>query len=303
MSEFRPGAKEEHRCGYVAIVGRPNVGKSTLLNHLLGRKLSITSRKPQTTRHTLLGLHTIDHVQAIFVDTPGIHIPNEREINRYMVRSATSILFDVDLVIMMIEEQRWTEEDDIVLRHVRETPVDVICVINKIDQMSDKAVLLPYMKEISDKADFKEIVPLSALKNDGVENLRNMILDRLPAGPHLFPSDQITDKSERFLVGEIIREKIMRRMGDEIPHRQTVVIESFELKSSIVHISAVIYVEREGQKAIVIGKKGAQLKIVGQDARKDIELLLDQKVMLRLWVKVKTGWTNSIHTLKHLGYD
>ena len=291
------------RCGYVAIVGRPNVGKSTLLNHLLGRKLSITSRKPQTTRHTLLGLHTEGSVQVIFVDTPGIHVPSERAINRYMVRSATSVLFDVDLVIMMIEGQRWTEEDDIVLQHVRETDVEVFCVINKIDQIRDKETLLPYMEEISNKATFREIVPVSALRDDGVAELLAMIIEKLPPGPHLFPADQLTDKSERFLVGEIVREKLMRRLGDELPHRQTVVIESFKAQSGVVHISAVIYVEREGQKAIVIGRKGALLKSVGQDARKDIERLIDQKVMLRLWVKVKTHWTNSDQALRHLGYD
>ena len=295
--------KLETCCGYVAIVGRPNVGKSTLLNHLLGRKLSITSRKPQTTRHTLLGLHTEGHTQAIFVDTPGIHVPSERAINRYMVRSATSILHDVDLVIMLIEGQRWTEEDDIVLQHVRGTDVDVFCVINKIDQIKEKETLLPYMQEISNKTSFKEIVPVSALKDDGVAELLAMIIDRLPTGPHLFPADQITDKSERFLIGEIVREKLMRRLGDELPHRQTVVIEDFKTQSGIVHISAVIYVEREGQKAIVIGRKGALLKSVGQDARKDIERLLEQKVMLRLWVKVKTHWTNNDQSLKHLGYD
>ena len=291
------------RCGYVAIVGRPNVGKSTLLNHILGRKLSITSRKPQTTRHTLLGLHTEGNVQAIFVDTPGIHEPSDRAINRYMVRTATSVLYDVDLIILVIEGQRWTEEDAVVLQHVRESEVEVYCVINKIDLISEKEVLLPYMQDVSEKTGFKEIIPVSALKDDGVGALRKMILDKLPPGPHLFPADQLTDKSERFLVGEIIREKLMRRLGDEIPHRQTVVIEDFKVQSGIVHISAVIYVEREGQKAIVIGRKGALLKSVGQDARIDIERLIEQKVMLRLWVKVKTGWTNSDQTLKHLGYD
>ncbi len=295
--------EQNTRCGYVAIVGRPNVGKSTLLNHLLGRKLSITSRKPQTTRHTLLGLHTEGNAQAIFVDTPGIHEPSDRAINRYMVRTATSVLFDVDLVIMVIEGQRWTEEDEVVLRHVRSSNMDVYCVINKIDLMRDKELLLPYMQEVSAKTGFQEIMPISALKDDGVCELRNMILDKLPRGPHLFPADQLTDKSERFLIGEIIREKLMRRLGDELPHRQTVVIENYKLQSGVVHISAVIYVEREGQKAIVIGRKGALLKSVGQDARIDIERLIEQKVMLRLWVKVKTGWTNSDQTLKHLGYD
>jgi len=291
------------RCGYVAIVGRPNVGKSTLLNHLLGRKLSITSRKPQTTRHTLLGLHTEGDAQVIFVDTPGIHVPSDRAINRYMVRTATSVLYDVDLVIMMIEGQRWTEEDDIVLQHVRNTDVDVYCVINKIDQIKDKESLLPYMQEVADKTSFKEIIPISALRDDGVAELLAMIVRTLPSGPHLFPADQLTDKSERFLIGEIVREKLMRRLGDELPHRQTVVVESFKTEPGIVHISAIIYVEREGQKAIVIGKKGALLKSVGQDARKDIERLIDQRVMLRLWVKVKSHWTNSEQTLKHLGYD
>lgn len=290
-------------CGYVAIVGRPNVGKSTLLNHLLGRKLAITSRKPQTTRHNLLGVLTEGTHQVVFVDTPGIHEARDRAMNRYLVRTATSVLSDVDCVVMVVERLKWTPEDELVLSFIRATSVPRLCVINKIDQLEDKSALLPHIELLIAKGGFDEVLPTSALRGNGLERLKTAVFARIPPGPHFFPPDQITDRSERFIVAEIIREKLMRRVGDEIPHRITVVIERFKTSDRLVEIDAEIFVERDSQKAIVIGRKGARLKSVGQDARREIEKLLETKVMLRLWVKAKPGWTNSERTLKQLGYE
>jgi GTPase len=292
------------RCGYVAIVGRPNVGKSTLLNHLLGRKLSITSRKPQTTRHNLLGVQTEGATQIVFVDTPGIHQPPARAMNRMMVRAATSVLKDVDLVLALFEARGLQPDDELVLEQLRQaSPVRCMAVVNKIDQLKDQRLLLPLLEALAARGPFEEIVPVSALKDDGLELLKKLIVERLPPGPHLFPADQVTDRSERFLVGEIIREKLMRRLGDELPHRVTVVIEDFTEGKPAFDISAVIYVEREGHKPIIIGKDGQRLKAIGTDARRDIERLLEHKVMLRLWVKIREGWTDSEAALRQFGYD
>jgi GTP-binding protein Era len=287
----------------VAIVGRPNVGKSTLLNHLLRQKIAITSRKPQTTRHVMLGVDTEGDCQAIYVDTPGIHDPADREMNRYMVRSATSVFPDVDLVVMVVETGQWTDADELVLGHVRRSGARAIAVINKIDQMRQKEQLLPVIDRLARLELFDAIIPVSAIRGTGLEDLRREVFERLPAQPHLFPPDQVTDQTERFIVSEIIREKLMRRFGDEIPHRTAVVIEHYEETAERVDIAADIYVERSGQKRIIIGKGGEKLKSVGQEARKDIEAMLDRPVMLKLWVKVKPGWTNSAAAMKRMGYD
>jgi GTP-binding protein Era len=292
----------------VALVGRPNVGKSTLLNHLLEQKLAITSRKPQTTRHVMLGVDTLGRDQAIYVDTPGIHDHADREMNRYMVRSATSVLKDVDLVVMIVERDQWTAEDELVARHVQRAGVRCLAAINKVDQLKQKEKLLPVIDRLDRLNLFDAIIPISALKGTGLEALRGEVLDRLPVNPHLFPPDQITDQSEKFIVAEIIREKLMRRMGDEIPHRTTVVVERFvegqgKGGDEVVDIAADIYVERAGQKRIIIGKGGEKLKAIGQEARRDIETLLERSVMLRLWVKVRPGWTNNPAALKRMGYD
>jgi GTP-binding protein Era len=295
--------RDSDRCGYVALVGRPNVGKSTLLNHLLGRKLSITSRKPQTTRHNLLGVDTNGPVQAIYVDTPGIHDSGGRALNRHMVRTATSILTDVDVIVMVVERLRFGDGDRLVLERIRSAPGKRLCVINKIDQLDDVTALLPHIATLNDLGVFEEIIPISALRGTGLDRLKEAVRVRLPSGPHLFPPDQVTDRSERFIAGEIVREKLMRRLGDELPHRITVVIERYVAKGRLVEIDATIFVEREGQKAIIIGRHGGMLKSVGQEARKDIEALVGCKVMLRLWVKVKAGWTNDVAGLKRLGFD
>ncbi len=291
------------QCGYIALVGRPNVGKSTLLNHLLRQKLAITSRKPQTTRHVMLGVDTQGDRQAIYVDTPGIHHHADREMNRIMVRSATSVLKDVDLIVMVLEREHWTEEDELVLEHIRRSGTRALVVINKVDQLKRKELLLPVIERLHGLDVFEAIIPVSALKQTGLDMLREEVFARLPFQPHLFPDDQVTDQTERFIVSEIIREKLMRRMGDEIPHRTAVVIEQFTEENGRVDIAADIYVERSGQKRIIIGKGGEKLKAIGQEARRDIEALLEMPVMLRLWVKVRPGWTNSPAALKRMGYD
>ncbi len=289
-------------CGYVALVGRPNVGKSTLLNHLLGQKIAITSRKPQTTRHLLLGVDTRGPYQAIYVDTPGIHDHADRAMNRYMVRSATSVLADVDVIAMLLDRDQFTEADELVLQHVKASSARRFAIINKIDLLKKKNALLPAIAHLQGLECFEQVFPLSALRNTGLDVLRREVSSALPAHAHMFPADQITDHSERFLVSEIIREKLIRRYGDEIPHRTAVVIEAFTDTEKITDIAADIYVERAGQKRIIIGKGGEKLKAVGQQARRDIEALLGRKVMLRLWVKVKPGWTNDRGALKRMGY-
>ncbi len=291
------------RCGYVALIGRPNVGKSTLLNHLLRQKLAITSRKPQTTRHVLLGVDTEGDHQAIYVDTPGIHDDARREINRQMVRAATAVLADVDLVLMVVDRDVWTEGDERVLKLLQHHPVPAFAVLNKADLVRRKQALLPAMAALHERGRFDEIFPVSALKGSGLEALRRAVFARLPEQAHLFPADQVTDQSERFLVSEIIREKLMRRLGDEVPHHLTVVIEGYDESPNLVDVAAEIFVERTGQKRIVIGKGGEKLKLIGREAREDIEKLLEKRVMLRLWVKVRPGWSTTAAGLKRVGYD
>ena len=294
---------EVTRCGYVALVGRPNVGKSTLLNHVLGQKISITSRKPQTTRRNLIGVDTQHQNQAIYVDTPGIHQQTERELNRYMVSNATSALSDVDLLVVLIEGGKTTSADEHVLNLVAVHEVPKFAVLSKVDLIKDKTALLPQIQALGERSLFDEIVPLSALKEDGVERFREHVFDRLPLGPHFFADDEVTDQPERFLVAEIVREKLMRQLGDEIPHSATVVVEHFKHGDKVIDIHADIVLERDGQKRIVIGKQGSRLKLIGQESRKDIELMLDHQVMLHLWVKVRKGWTNSALHMRNLGYD
>lgn len=296
-------AEVEQRCGYVALVGRPNVGKSTLLNHLLRQKLSITSRKPQTTRHVLLGVDTEGGDQAIYVDTPGIHDHAQREMNRQMVRAATAVLGDVDLVLLVLERDVWTAADARVLEMLQEHGAPCFAVMNKVDLLRRKEALLPAMAALGERGAFAEIFPVSALKGSGLEELRRSVFAHLPQRPHLFPPDQITDQSERFLVSEIIREKLMRRLGDEVPHHLAVGIEAYEETPTLVDIAAAIFVERPGQKRIVIGQGGEKLKLIGAEARKDIETLLGRRVMLRLWVKVRPGWSHSAAGLRRVGYD
>lgn len=293
----------ESRCGYVALVGRPNVGKSTLMNHLLGQKLAITSRKPQTTRHTMLGVDTQDNIQAIYVDTPGIHTATDRAMNRYMVRGAVSVLSDVDLVVMVVDADKWVSDDDLVLSHIKRAETPAMVAINKMDTFAQPEQVLAVIQQLRARHDFSAYLPISALKERGLEGLRTEIAQALPVAEHLFPADQLTDKPMRFLVAEIIREKLMRRLGEELPHHLSVTVEQYRVEGSLVRIAANIIVERRGQKIIVIGSKGARLKAIGSEARQDIEALIDAKVMLNLWVKVKPGWSNDEASLRRYGYD
>ncbi len=288
----------------VAIVGRPNVGKSTLLNHLLGQKLSITSRKPQTTRHQVLGVSTVENTQLIYVDTPGIHLGQSKAINRAMNKVAASALYDVDFTLFLCDRTKWTEEDEIVLELVGRQRTPVALVINKVDLMEQKNELLPFTESLSARCQFDAVFPISALRAHGLNELADYVVTQVPAGPHLFPEDQITDRSQRFLAAELVREKIVRQLGDELPYATAVEIEAFEQdERGILHINALILVEREGQKKILGGESGGRLKSIGTPARRDMERAFDSKVMLKLWVKVKSGWSDDIRALKTLGLD
>lgn len=291
------------RCGYVALVGRPNVGKSTLLNLILGQKISITSKKAQTTRHQILGVKTLGPNQVIYVDTPGIHRDEPRVLNRVLNRTSSSVLQDADVIVLVVEALKWTDEDQHVLDLIRQQSASKILVINKIDRVSDKSRLLPFIEQVTARLSFDAIVPISAETGLQVEALEGEIAQRLPEGIHLYPDDQVTDRSVRFLAAEIIREKIMRQLGEEIPYNIAVEIEQFRQEGQLVTIHGLIWVERDGQKKIVIGRAGERLKRIGTDARKDIERMLERKVMLQLWVKVKSGWSNSERALRSLGYD
>lgn len=291
------------RCGYVAIVGRPNVGKSTLLNHVLGQKISITSRKPQTTRNNVLGIKTEGDVQIIFVDTPGVHLSHAKAINRYMNKAATTAIKDVDLVVFLVDRCAWTDEDEMVAKQLRYLKCPIILAVNKVDQMDNKEELLPHLQLLSEQLNVAEIVPISALRDHNLDRLEAEIVKRLPEGVHFFPEDQITDRSSRFMAAEIVREKITRQLGAELPYQMAVEIEEFSHDGKVLHISALVLVERKGQKRILIGDKGARIKLVGQEARYDMENMFDTKVMLKLWVKVKSGWSDDERALRSLGYD
>ncbi|MEW6991416.1 GTPase Era [Colwelliaceae bacterium 6441] len=290
-------------CGLIAIVGRPNVGKSTLLNSLLGQKISITSRKPQTTRHRILGILTEDDHQAVLVDTPGLHIDEKKAINRLMNRAASSSIAEVEQVLFLVEGTHWTADDELVLSKVKKSGSPCVLIINKIDNVQDKEALLPHLQILGEKHDFLEIVPISASKGDNVDKIRDICFNALPEGEFWFPEDHITDRSSRFMASEIIREKLMRFTGDELPYSTTVEIEQFKVdQKGILHINALILVERNSQKRMVIGNKGERLKTIGQEARRDMEEMFEQKVFLESWVKVKSGWADDERALRSLGY-
>lgn len=291
------------RCGYVAIVGRPNVGKSTLLNHLLGQKISITSRKPQTTRHRILGIKTEGPVQLLYVDTPGIHRDNEKALNRYMNKAAIDSMKGIDVVVFVVDGLKWSEGDEWVLKKLERVRAPVILCINKVDQLDDKGRLLPHLESLAQRREFAAIVPCSALRSLQLDALEQEVMKHIPEGPFQYDADQVTDRSQRFIAAEIVREKIMRQLGQEVPYDLTVEIEEFRWEEPVWHIGAVILVERPGQKAIVIGNGGSRLKRIGTEARLDLEKMLEQKVMLRLWVKQKSGWSDDERALRSLGYD
>jgi GTPase len=291
------------RCGTIAIVGRPNVGKSTLLNHIVGQKISITSRKPQTTWHRILGVRTIDDAQMIFVDTPGWQFRPQRNLNRMMNRQIDAALADVDVVVMVAEARAWHHDDTNVVALFDKVMCTKVLVLNKHDRVTDKQRLLPLIADVQARYQFDEIVPMNARKGDNVEPLIGIIRRTLPCGPHRFADDQITNHSERFLVGELIREKLIRGLGEELPYSVSVVVESFRESGSHVDIAAEIWVEREGQKAIVIGAKGERLKAIATAARKDIEQFLQRPVYLRTWVRTKGRWSDDLNALKALDLD
>lgn len=297
--------ESKQHCGFVAIVGRPNVGKSTLLNQLLGQKISITSRKAQTTRHRIVGIDTQGDDQIIYIDTPGLHIEEKRAINRLMNRAASSSIGDVELVIFVVEGTHWTDDDEMVAGKLKDCKAPVLLVINKIDNVTDKTELLPHIQEISQKIKFLDVVPISAEKGEGVDIIKDIVKKHLPVGEHHFPEDYITDRSQRFMASEIIREKLMRFLGDELPYSVTVEIEQFKVdeRTGMYRINGLILVERDGQKKMVIGNKGEKIKKIGIEARKDMQLFFDNKVHLELWVKVKAGWADDERALRSLGYS
>jgi GTP-binding protein Era len=291
------------RCGYVAVVGRPNVGKSTLINTILGTKVSIVTPKPQTTRHRILGVDTHEDYQAIYVDTPGIHRKAEKAMNRLMNRTAAHALIDADLVLFMTEANRWTDEDQDVLERLEPVTAPVIAVLNKIDKVHPKALLLEALATMSDRRDFAEVIPVCARRRDDVGQLQKLVRQYLPESGPLFPGDMITDRNERFLVAEVIREKLMMGLRQEIPYGLTVQVEQYREDEKGIEIHAVIWVERDSQKGIVVGKGGKQLKNTGRAARLELKEQLGRPVHLELWVKVKENWADSEKDLQHLGFD
>lgn len=290
-------------CGFVAIIGRPNVGKSTLLNALLGQKVSITTPKAQTTRHRITGVLTEGVRQIVFVDTPGLHEKQHRALNRYMNKTVRNVIHDVDMVVFVVDAQRWTQEDDLVLKALSKIKIPVILVINKIDKISSKEALLPLIQALSNKREFAAVIPLSASKGENLDSLKQALNSHLAESMHFYPEDQVTDRGEWFIAAELVREKLMLFLGEELPYSITVDIQQFQREEKILNISALILVERDGQKAIVIGKGGQQLKKIGESARKAMEKQFGMKVFLQLWVKVKQGWADDANMLRGLGYD
>lgn len=301
-----PSGEPLMRCGFAALAGRPNVGKSTLLNALLGRKVSIVSPKPQTTRTRIHGVLNRPGMQITFVDLPGIHVQQKRAMNRYMNRTAVSSLTDVDLNLFVVEALRWTDEDERVLEALKQAGLPIVLLINKVDRAHPKERLLPYIQELSQKADFAEVVPIAATRHTSLEKLPELIARHLPEQPRIFPEDQVTDSPDEFMAAELIREKLMLRLQEELPYGLVVQIEGMgtaEDEPGKLLIQAVIWVERTGQKAIVIGKGGELLKYVGRQARLDLKEYFGQPVHLELWVKVKEGWSDDENAMRKFGYE
>ncbi len=292
-------------CGFIAIVGRPNVGKSTLINQLLGQKISITAKKPQTTRHRIVGICTRGDYQTIYVDTPGLHQEEKRVMNRLMNRAAFSAITDVAGILFVVEGTHWTDNDALVLKKLNQVKCPVVLVINKVDQVQKKEQLLPHIAWLSAQYHFTQIIPISAKKGLHLDQVQRWVNETLPESVHLFPDDAITDRSSRFMAAEIIREKLIRFTGDELPYSTAVEIERFDFneKNKILYINGLILVEGSSQKKIVIGAKGEKLKIMGQEARLDMQRLFDRRIFLQLWVKVKSGWADDERTLRSLGYS
>jgi GTP-binding protein Era len=295
----------DFQCGFAAVIGRPNVGKSTIMNELLGQKLSITSHKPQTTRHRIHGIHTTDTYQIVYVDTPGMHLGGQKSINDYMNRTARSAFEDVDVILFVVEAGRWTEEDQAVANRLKGVDVPVVVLVNKIDKFKNKEELMPFLQQVGEQVNMITLIPVSAYKKSGLDLIVAEVLKYIPKQAAIFPEDEITDRSTRFLAAEIIREKLMRTLGEEVPYGATVEIEEFKWDQDearwIVH--ALILVERSGQKKIVIGNKGEMIKKMGTQARKDLVALMGARVHLELWVKIKENWSDDIRALASLGYN
>lgn len=291
-----------YRAGHVAVIGRPNVGKSTLVNALVGAKVSIVSPKAQTTRHRLLGIATFEHGQLLLVDTPGIHSKQARAMNRYMNRAARGAIVDVEAAVLVIEAGRWSDEDGLAYSALAQAGVPVVLVINKVDKLKDKSSLLPFIAEHTREREFAAVHPLSALKGKGLKELADSLISLMPESAPLYAEDEITDRSERFLAGELVREQLMLRLGEEVPYSTTVEIESFVEDGELLRIDAVVWVERDGQKAIVIGERGSRLKAIGTGAREGMQRLFGRKVFLKLWCKVREGWSDDESALKRFGY-
>lgn len=292
-----------HRCGSVAVIGRPNVGKSTLTNALVGAKVSIVSNRPQTTRHRLLGIATYPEGQLVLVDTPGLHRVQKRAMNRVMNRAARGAIEGVDVGVLVIEAGRWDEEDGMAFKVLSDSGIPVVLVVNKIDRIKDKGSLLPFIAQISEGRTFAAVHPISAQKHKGLDALVKDVLALLPEAPPMYGEDEITDRSQRFLAGELVREQLMRQLGEELPYATTVEIERFAEDGNLLRIGAVVWVEREGQKAIVIGKGGTRLREIGAKARIQMERLFGAKVFLETWVRVREGWSDDESALKAFGYE
>lgn len=298
-----PVAPAPHRAGTVAVIGRPNVGKSTLINALVGAKVSIVSPRPQTTRHRLLGIATFPEGQLLLVDTPGIHGAQKTAMNRYMNRAARGAVTDVDAAILMIEAGRWVDNDALAYAALKESGVPCFLVINKVDKLADKGQLLPFIAEVTRERSFDAVHLISALKGKGTEQLVRDLLARMPEAEAQYGEDEITDRSSRFLAGELVREQLMLRLGDELPYSATVEIEKFEEDGEMLRIAAVVWVERESQKPIVIGKGGERMKGISTSARIGMEKLFGRKVFLETWCRVREGWSDDEAALGRFGYQ
>lgn len=290
-------------CGYIALVGRPNVGKSTLLNRVLDHKISITSRKPQTTRHSILGVRTDGAHQYVYVDTPGIHLGSKKAMNKMMNKTAIRVLNDVDVIVFVIDGMVWRDEDDYVLSLIQSAKVPCVLVVNKVDKIVDKQTLLPWIQQLAQRHDFAAIIPIAARTGLQIPDLHAKLQAYLPESPHLFPDDQLTDRSLKFLCAELVREKIFRHCGQELPYATAVEIESYQDTPKMVRISVLIWVDKEMHKRMIIGEKGEKLKEMATQARLDMEKLLEKKVFLQCWCKVKTGWSDNERILQSLGYE
>lgn len=292
-----------YRAGFVAVIGRPNVGKSTLVNSLVGSKISIVSSRPQTTRHRMLGIASFPEGQLVLVDTPGIHAKQSRAMNRHMNRAARGAVSDVHAAVLVIEAGRWHDDDTLAFSALKHSEIPVLLVVNKIDRLADKNALLPFIQEITAERSFHSVHLISALKNKGTADLARDLIRIMPESEPLYDEDEITDKSQRFLAGELVREQLMQRLGDELPYSATVEIEKFEVDGSLLRIGAVIWLEREGQKAIVIGKGGERMKSISTSARIGMEKLFGSKVFLETWCRVRDGWSDDEAALRRFGYN